>query len=1245
MCKKPGLYIALPCLVLVTAAWWSNESTSPTLGKISTGTREIGENDFQISFMGPEGVPEFDAFSPAVAYNSTDDEFLVVWIGSHEQPPRYEVFAQRLEAGAGNLIGAKIRLSDNPPETISNLPSLVYNPQRKEYLFCWQQQDLAFQVESEIYFQIINSKGKKRFPNPLQLSEMGTVDGTLLRATRSSVTYNSIEQEYLVVWQGEVNIGEWEVFAQRIGAENGFPLKPDDLRVTAVGEDDEIVFFATAPDVAFNSIDNYYLVVWHAISTPAADLEVYGRFLDARLSANAPSSGFKISEMGAPGEAVFSGVLPSVAFNPVSEEFLVVWHGDDFVDGKFEIYGQRIHGATGSEVGLDDFQISQTGPAFRAELDAFAASVVYNSDQNEYLVIWESEGTTFGEFEIFGQRIHGSAGSEIGENDFRISDMGPDFDTGFGAFTSAVAYSEGSDEYLVVWAGDDSVDGEFEIYGQRIEGAAAEPTEEFSPSITVTLDGQSSGSLAPISSPQLIRESIAFLDQDDIPGTRILQVDNGAVNWDSLVFGSAPIETEGSLEVVLGGKTITAATAKIIYVVREVSEDSVVLRAVFSEIEASPIVLALVPEQFGNIAQGAIGFSAIDAVLTRPPNGAGFTLVEVFNSAKSVSEDYKGFSAQVTTRDTFDEDFFMMPRFQGRLKVASDFTSRVEKLSSGVHTSEFQINGPPAPTIELDPNPIQVCEGRVGQTWVSWNASGVESVEVRVSASDGNVFALGPAQGTAQTGLWVRDGMTFYLVDGSSADALATVTATFTSEGCPFPPRLYFPQFGNSQGLFSEIVLTSLALGIQTKATISLKDDDGNPLTVNLNGQRVTGELSVILPPGGVLRFKSDGIGPLITGSVTVGAENEVDGVILFGGDTGLAGVGNSPGFEHGFIAPIETDVDGTNTGIAFMGLGEATLLDVTLRDVNGQALLNAELDLSAFGHRALFVDQIPWAKGNNLIDFSSFTGLLDVSTDRKIATTVIQTRAKELATLPVVGKTPLAGPPSLLGFTGQGALDEDLHFAQFGDGLDQIFSQIILFNLSDEMDATGEIRLRDDTGDPLGVNLNGQQVDGSLPINIPVRSLRFFQTDGQSPELISGSVSVVSDVELAGTILFGGDTGVAGVGSSVSLQEGFSAPIETDSDAGINTGIAVVNLEGDVTVLELLLTDPNGAPLAKSEIQIEANGHTAVFVDQIEWNLQIDFSEFKGNLRVLSQGKSIGATVIQTRPGQLATIPVSALN
>ena len=1220
-------------LLLMTAAWWSNESSSPAfIGKISTSSQEIGENDFRISFTGPEGDPDFVAGTPAVAYNSTNDEFLIVWVASHEQPRRLEVFGQRLQAGTGTFIGEPIRLSDNPPETISNLPSVVHNPRSNEFLIAWQQRDLDFD-QSEIFYQIMDSEGMKRFPNPLQLSEMGAVDETPLRATDCSVTYNSVGHEYLVVWQGEGSIQKWEVFAQRIDAGTGFALKPDDIRLT----DDETFVFAGAPRIAYNSLDNNYLAVWHS-RLDGMPTEVYGRILDTRLSEEAKTTTFKIGEIGVQDSS------PSVTFGPSRREFLVVWQADAPALRKFEIHGQRIDGKTGSEVGADDFQISQTIPDLQSELDAYSPRVAYNVHDNEYFVTWWSDGTrTDGEFEILAQRIHGSLGSEIGEDDSTISDMGSDFDTRFGAVYPAVSFSDRSSEYLVVWYGDDSVDGEFEVYGQRIGGSATEPTEGFSPSITVTFDGQSAGSLPVTSSPQLVRESTVFLDQEDIPGTRILQVDDGTVNWDSLVFGSTPIETEGALQVVLAGNTITAATAKIIYVVREVSEDSAALRAVFSEIVANPILLALVPEQFGDIAQEAIGFPAIDALLTRPSDGVGFTLTETFNSGRRVSEDYKGFSSQVTTIDTFDEDFFMTPPFRGSLQVASDFTSRVEKLSSGVHTSEFQITGPPAPTIELDPNPIQVCEGKVGQTWVSWNASGFEAVEVRVSAPDGSVFAAGLDQGTKQTGKWVQDGMTFYLIDGSSGEVLGSVAATLTDEGCPLPPRLFFPQFGNGQGLFSEIVLTSLALGIQTKVTISLRDDDGNPLTVNLNGQQVDGELSVILAPGGVLRFKSDGIGPLISGSVTVGAENDVDGVILFGGDTGLAGVGASPGFEHGFVAPIETSLDGTNAGIAFMGLGEATLLDVTLRDVNGQALLNAELDLSAFGHRALFVDQIPWTKGNNLVNFSSFTGLLDVSANAKVAAIVIQTRGDELATLPVVGKTPLAQPPGLFGLTVQGA-GKDLHFAQFGDGLGQIFSQIILFNLSDEMDATGEIRLRDDPGDPLSVNLNGQQVNGSLAINIPARSLRFFQTDGQSSELVSGSISVVSDAELAGTILFGGETGVAGVGSSAPLQQGFSAPVEIDSQGEINTGVAVVNLESDVTVLELRLTDPNGAPLATAGIQIEGNGHTAVFVDQIEWSRPIDFSDFKGNLRVLSKGKSIGATVIQTRPGQLATMPVSAL-
>ncbi len=53
------------------------------------------------------------------------------------------------------------------------------------------------------------------------------------------------------------------------------------------------------------------------------------------------------------------------------------------------------------------------------------------------------------------------------------------------------------------------------------------------------------------------------------------------------------------------------------------------------------------------------------------------------------------------------------------------------------------------------------------------------------------------------------------------------------------------------------------------------------------------------------------------------------------------------------------------------------------------------------------------------------------------------------------------------------------------------------------------------------------------------------------------GSVTVSSDIELAGVILFGGSVGVAGVGASEVLRRGFGAPLESNAEDGINTGIA----------------------------------------------------------------------------------------
>jgi len=66
-----------------------------------------------------------------------------------------------------------------------------------------------------------------------------------------------------------------------------------------------------------------------------------------------------------------------------------------------------------------------------------------------------------------------ATGAEIGANDFRLSDMGPDGDANYGAYYPAVACNSANNEYLVVWHGDDDtgalVNNENEIFGQRFD--------------------------------------------------------------------------------------------------------------------------------------------------------------------------------------------------------------------------------------------------------------------------------------------------------------------------------------------------------------------------------------------------------------------------------------------------------------------------------------------------------------------------------------------------------------------------------------------------------------------------------------------------------------------------------------------------------------------------------------------------------------------------------------------------------
>ena len=475
---------------------------------------EIGANDFRISDMGPDGDAGFYVGSPAVAYNPAADEYLVVWSGSDNTGAMVEgeseIFGQRINASTGEEVGANdFRISDLGPDGDTNFrtsrPAVAYNSNADEYLVVWQGCFASchlFANESEIFGQRLTGTGAEIGPNDFRISDMGPEGDLNYTAIGPAVAYNSRGDEYLVVWVGsDTRFGVPGSLWRRI---QGQRLRIDGATVVEVGENDfgisrpDTIVLNSTPDVIYNSsagVAGEYLVVWAGfVSSVIDDRDVFGQRLDASTGEEVGTNDFRISDLGTDGTLWGHVLYPVVAYNPSANEYLVVWWADDntppLVLDEYEIFGQRLDASTAVEVGANDFRISDMGPDGDTAFAAIQPAVAYNTTADEYLVVWGGDDDTGplvdGEREIFGQRLT-SAGVEVGVNDFRISDMGPDGDTAFAAGSPAVAYNTTADEYLVVWGGDDDtgplVGGEGEIFGQLINLLPPFATARFSGSL------------------------------------------------------------------------------------------------------------------------------------------------------------------------------------------------------------------------------------------------------------------------------------------------------------------------------------------------------------------------------------------------------------------------------------------------------------------------------------------------------------------------------------------------------------------------------------------------------------------------------------------------------------------------------------------------------------------------------------------------------------------------------------------
>ena len=371
-----------------------------------TGNELSGE--FRISNIFGTGSAARDAGRAAVAYGSAANEYMVVFQGDGlATDDEDEIWGHRVTATGGE-IGVDFRISnvfgDGNAAHDGLSPAIAYNPTANEFLVVWQGDGQATDDANEIFGQRVSAAGAE-LGTDFRISTVGDLDNDANRdGFNPAVAYNPTANEYLVTWSGDglATVYENEIFGQRVSAA-GDELGTD-FRFSNVGTDGDDDREAADPAVAYDPTADEYLVTWSGDGLATEDeLEIFGQ----RVSAAGAEVGadFRISNVGSDGDASRDATTPAVAYSSTANEYLAAWEGDGLAtDEEYEIFGQRVS-AAGAELGTD-FRISNVGTDADAARQGFNAALAYNPVANEYVAAWEGDVlATHDETEIFCRRI------------------------------------------------------------------------------------------------------------------------------------------------------------------------------------------------------------------------------------------------------------------------------------------------------------------------------------------------------------------------------------------------------------------------------------------------------------------------------------------------------------------------------------------------------------------------------------------------------------------------------------------------------------------------------------------------------------------------------------------------------------------------------------------------------------------------------------------------------------------------
>ena len=471
----------------------------PTFAQLPAEDLLLG-GPLRVSQMGEDGDTLTGTNFPHVAYNPSEDEFLVVWEGRNDTASPTEVYGQLVDASSGLALGDDFRINSIGADVVSlDTPRVAYCSSNDSYLVVWSG---AVQLvpggawDSEIWAQFVDGATGALIGSSLRLSTMGATDGEdFYRAENPDVIYNPEWDEFLVVWQGSDDDSglvtfDYDIFGQRLSP-TGEELGTDDFRISDMGGLPFGTDAAVEPSVEWSPESQTYLVAWRNDDDELSPREVYTQFLDV--------TGALVGDRLQISSGSQLALDPQTAYNPDRQEFLLVWESQTTAH-LVELRAQRIDATTGLEVGAEvKFTGLDTGISDSGARDP---QVVYCATRELYFVACHDDLLSIfaGHQEVYGQWLDAETLAEVYADDFAVTQTGLPTQEDHYSRHVGLALREGTDEVLVVYM---AATGEAplailerEIYAQRLRapiGAQESVRVGTPPNPNVLLPGQTSG--------------------------------------------------------------------------------------------------------------------------------------------------------------------------------------------------------------------------------------------------------------------------------------------------------------------------------------------------------------------------------------------------------------------------------------------------------------------------------------------------------------------------------------------------------------------------------------------------------------------------------------------------------------------------------------------------------------------------------------------------------------------------------